>query len=308
MRMDTLHGLAVRRGREPHLMGMRDLLAVALRLSAGAVVTSFWSYALGTDVTFRLVDQNRVPVPASVFVVEGIPVAQDHIVTLGEGTRTVTVFPGNVGGTEDTALYCMATLKISGATQLIELVWRTSSTLAKEPRSPGRSAGDDHAGEAHVPECALVTKGHFTLTFAENGDWTYHPGRPMTATVGSSGDPAIVELAGQIAGITSILASPGAFYSSPRPRWQGAHETGEDWVISGLEPVAAEAQVFFERARLLKRNDPELQARLVSLQDRVRQASLSMSAPDGFAADLIARRLSAVERLLEQMETLLAPP
>ena len=287
--------------------------ALARLISTAAVVTSFWSHALGADVTFRLVDQNRVPIPASVFVISGTPVAQSGVIALSEGTYTVTVFPGKIGGAADTDLYCMATLKISGATQLVELVWRTSPIPAKVSGPPSRISRDadragDASGQAPVPECALVPEGHFTLTVAEAGGWTYHPGRPAAATTPSNrADPAVVDLAGQIAGITRVIASPGAFDS---------FHTEAEWVNSALAALGAEAQVFLERARLLKRDDPELLERFSSLQTRLRQASLPMSSPDGRGTswsanagrrDLIAHRLSAVERLLEQMEKLLAP-
>jgi hypothetical protein len=281
-------------------MDMRFPQALARLGSTAAVATSFWSHALGTDVTLRLLDQNRAPIPASVFVLSGIPVAQNGVIALSEGTRTVTVFPGKVGGAEDTALYCTATLKISGATQLVELVWRASPISAK------------------VPECGLVTEGHFTLTLADDGSWTYRTGRPAAApTPSNRGDPAVVELAGQIAGITRVMASSGGFDSSARPYWQGTLHTDEEWTDSALAALGAEAQVFLERARLLKRDDPELLERFASLQTRLRQTWNPMSAPGAPGAsssanaarrDLISHRLSAVEHLLELMEKLLAPP
>lgn len=292
---------------------MRHPHAVARLISTAAVVTSFWSHALGTDVTLRLVDPNRVPIPASVFVISGTPVAQNGVIALSEGTHRVTVFPGKVGGAEIPELYCIATLRILGAAQTVELVWRTSPAPAKVPGPPSRSSREaDHAGDASgqapVPVCALITEGHFSLTVADDGSWTYHPGRPTGATTPSDrADPAVVELAGQIAGITRVLASPGTLDS-----FHGE----EEWVDSALAALGAEAQVFLARARLLKRDDPELLARFASLQTRLRQASLSMSWPNGRGTpwsanaarrDLVAHRLSAVEHLLEQMEKLLAP-
>jgi hypothetical protein len=285
-------------------MDMRFPHVFARLISMVAVVTSFSGHALATDVTLRLVDQKRVPIPASVFVIDGTPVAQDGVIALSEGIHTVTAFPGKVGakvgGAETTGLYCAATLKISGATQLIELAWRTTPATEK------------------VPECALVTAGHFTLTVADDGSWTYRPGRPVASTTPPlRGDPAVVELAGQIAGITRVMASPGDYDPSAQPYWQVTVHSDGEWMNSAFANLATEAKVFLERARLLKRDDPELLERFVSLQTRLQEASLPMSLPestdtsgstDATRRALFGLRFSSVAHMLAQMERLLAPP
>jgi hypothetical protein len=269
--------------------------------SAAIFLLALGTHAFGTDVTFRLVDGDRTPVPESVFVIDGGPIVQDGVVPLIEGTHSVTAFPGQVGDLADSDSYCVATVRVAGPTQRVELVWH-----------PARGAGEA-SGPSRPPTCASIADGHFTLTITEGDGWTYRVGRPSGANAPpDEGDLSIIELAGWTAGLARVVASPGAFEST---LLRGPRRAGEEWTNAALSSLDAEAQAFLGHARRLKRDDPELRVRLRSLQDRAAQAWSVMSWPtgtnaplaDGLRRDLAARRLAVLEQLLERIEALLGP-
>ncbi len=146
---------------------------------------------LATDVTFRLVDQHGVLIPASLFQV-GAPltnVSQEQTVSLVPGTYTLHVMPGRDGAAGSGLLERIETITVAGGAQTVELVWPTAAFTVQ--------IEDQHGSPIPASQWVLQEGRN---AFLANG---------TTLTLPVTSDPSIAPILGPVAAGYSLQVAPG---------------------------------------------------------------------------------------------------